>query len=479
MAKKRSRDLCLSGAVVLMLTGSYATGLGIGGSALAEETARNLGSEPAASAKKAGAGRDPAATAAQAWGFEIKANYRDSEEAKFPSPFLFDPSQLPPGQTRGFLETPDAGGHAEVSVVTLFYKGQWRNGLAAKVKLDLIDKYDRNPTSTDRKWDVDEAWLRWGPETAPGDPHEGLSAYAKLGKFPKFERQNDRHLESYGLMGHSFNRMEDVGLEIGYDLGSVFYVKTSLTQGNPLFFRDVNALAGDNGTEDRFAARPTAVQSGLPILYDADVDHLDFSHPEVGLGLGLRFNDPEGRFDINFLAWGYARELAENSELHGTRYGADLDLLRGPEDRFPPPALSGNEKQEFGANLWVYVGSFSFFGQYVDSEAANLKRKGFEVEVHYEFEMPYLELFGQQVLSYVAPAVRYSEVEPEFLVHPQFPAPSIIWPWEKLDLGLRMGLIAGLDLTLEYNDNEFIRRGLQESEDEYLATFRYNWKRER
>ena len=32
------------------------------------------------------------------------------------------------------------------------------------------------------------------------------------------------------------------------DLGRHVYVKVSATQGNPVFIRDPNALAGDNGT---------------------------------------------------------------------------------------------------------------------------------------------------------------------------------------------------------------------------------------
>ena len=32
---------------------------------------------------------------------------------------------------------------------------------------------------------------------------------------PKFERQNDRHLESYGLVSTAFNRFEDFGVEAG------------------------------------------------------------------------------------------------------------------------------------------------------------------------------------------------------------------------------------------------------------------------
>ncbi len=251
-----------------------------------------------------------------------------------------------------------------------FLQGCVGEDLATKVKVDLIDKWDRNPTSSDREWDIDEAWLRWGPEVEPGNPHEGYTAYAKLGKFPKFERQDDRHLESYGLVSTSFNRMEDIGLEVGFDLGSHFYLKSSFTQGNPVFFRDVNALAGDNGTPlfDGTTVNPDPkLKSGIPIFYDADVDELSFDNPEVGLGLGFRLNDESGRFALDVLAWGYARDLADTVDLNGTFYGGDLDLIEGPfpdgvPGLFPPtrsPMQEGREKREYGANVWLAGSSSS------------------------------------------------------------------------------------------------------------------------
>lgn len=447
----------------------------------------------AGAALAASAAAEPAApVTGHSFGFEVKAGYRDSELAKVQSPFPFPPSFLPVGQTHGFMETVDEGGHFELAVVSLFYKGAFENNLATKVKVDLIDKWDRNPTSSDREFDVDEAWIRWGPEVEPAADHQGYTAYVKVGKFPKFERQDDRHLESYGLVSTAFNRAEDVGLEVGFDLGRHFYIKTSFTQGNPLFIRDVNALAGDNGTPelDPTSFPDPELKSGLPIFYDADVDDLDFENPETGLGVGFRLVDDSGRFGLDVLAWGYARDLAGTVDLHGTYYGGDLDIMTGP---FPngipgafapttPPNLRGNEKREFGANVWLYAGSFSLFAQYVDQELAELPRTGYEVEAHYEWEMPFIELFGQQVFSFIAPAVRYSKLEPDFQTAATYPAPSVKWPWEKVDLGLRLGLINGLDLTLEYADNTFWRGPtgqIKGSEDEYLATFRYNWSRER
>ena len=124
------------------------------------------------------------------FGLEVRTNFRHSELNRFPVPFPFPPEFLPPGQTRGFEETVNEGSHFEISTVTLFADAMWGDGLAAHAKVDFIDLYDRNPTSSDKKVDVDEAWFRFGiePEPATLAPRSGV--YLKIGKFPKFERQD-------------------------------------------------------------------------------------------------------------------------------------------------------------------------------------------------------------------------------------------------------------------------------------------------
>ncbi len=419
------------------------------------------------------------------FGFEIKGHYRDSDEARFPSPFPFRPEQLPGGQARGFLETVEAGEHTEVSVVTLWLAAEWREWLSGKLKVDLIDRYDRNPTSEDREWDVDEAWIRFGRETEPGSlPERPWNAYLKVGKFAKFDRQDDRHLESYGLLATALNRFEDFGFEGGIDLGRRFYIKTSFTKGNPIFFRDPNALAGDNGIED---FRPDAavnpdpeLKSGILIFYETDVEDFDLQHPETGVGLGVRLGGEDGFIGADLLAWAFGRELADSVDLSGTFYGGDLDLLLGPRNLFPAP-ITSDDKAEWGANLWLYIGDFTFFGQIADQDLAGLRRDGWEAEASWTFELPFFaDAFGRQLFSFIQPAIRISELDNHFRTHPLFPAPSVFWDWEKIDAGLRMGLIDGMiDLTVEWNDNTFVRAGRDESADEFLATLRWemDWER--
>ncbi|HVR98947.1 MAG TPA: hypothetical protein VMW27_20170 [Thermoanaerobaculia bacterium] len=411
------------------------------------------------------------------WGLEVKTHYRDSDLNRFAVPFPFTPEQLPVGETRGFQETVNPGSHLEISTATLLLDATWSETLQAHGKIDFIDLYDRNPTSTDKKVDVDEIWLRFGRETDPATLSERSGLYLKIGKLPHFERQDDRHLESYGLVSTAFNRFEDTGAELGIDLGRHVYVKVSATQGNPVFIRDPNALAGDNGTPDQMRLNPDPeLGTGIVILYDAEVEDLDLDGDlEMGAGLGLRFADEGGRNGIDVLAWGYQRTLAETVELEGTFYGGDLDLLRGPADLFPFPALEGDEKREVGANLWLYIGGFSLFGQYVDQELAGLPRTGIEGEVAWSFDLPLVwALGGRQLFPYIAPAVRYSKLDNDFRNPRQTPAPSLAWDWEKLDAGVRLGIVQGIDLTLEYADNSFILgSGAEAENNELLTTLRW------
>src|SRR5215218_5852756 len=413
------------------------------------------------------------------WGLEAKANYRHSEDNRFAVPFPFDPSMLPVGQTQGFEETVNPGSHFELSDVTLFVDAIWGDGLTAHGKIDFIDLYDRNPTSTDKKVDVDEAWIRFGIEPDPATLPARGGVYVKVGKLPKFERQDDRHLESYGLVSTAFNRFEDAGAELGINLGRHFYAKLSATAGNPVFLRDPNALAGDNGTPAQRQKNPDPeLHTGVAILYDAEIEDIDADGKlESGAALGYRFADEEGRNGLDVLAWGYQRKLADTVELEGTFYGGDLDLLNGPIDARPALPIKDDDKREAGANVWLYLGGFSFFGQYVNQELAGLPRTGIEGEVSWRFDLPLLWSIGdRQLFTFVAPALRYSKLDNDFRNRPGVPtpSPSFAWDWEKLDAGLRLGIFYGVDLTVEYASNDFILgSGAKRENNELLTTLRW------
>jgi hypothetical protein len=409
------------------------------------------------------------------WGLEAKAHYRSSDSNRFPVPFSFDDPRLPPVAGPVFLETASPGDHLELSAVTLFADAAWGSAVAAHAKIDLVDLYDRNPTSGDRQVDVDEAWLRFGRETAPAALPAGSGAYLKVGKLPKLERQDDRHLESYGLVSTAFNRFEDLGIELGIDLGRHLYLKATATQGNPLFLRDPNALAGDNGTEERLRGAEPPFGSGVPILYDAEVEDVDADGElEAGAALGLRFADASGSRAVDLLLFGYRRDLAETVDLEGTIYGGDLDLLRGPFDQFPYPGLDGARKEEVGANLWLYLGGLSLFGQVVDQELAGLPRRGWEAEVAWAVDLPLVwAAGGSQLFPFVQPAVRWSRLDNDFANPARTPFPSGNWDWEKLDAGLRLGIVAGVDLSVEYAANRFETAAGRRENDELLTTLRW------
>jgi len=419
------------------------------------------------------------------WDIEGKFHYRDSEATMVPSPFPFADLgiPLPPGQQSAFLSTVDPGEHFEVSVATLYLSLE-RGLFTAKAKVDFIDRHDRNPTSEDRQIDIDELWLRYGREVEPGVLPDRAGAYIKIGKFPHFERQDDRHLESYGLLSTAFNRFEDSGVEAGLDIGRHFYLKGSLTQGNPVFIRDPNALAGDNGIADDIlnSDRLPDLGSGLVIFYDAEIEDIEFGdNLELGGGLGVRFGES---WTLDVLVWGYERDLADTAVLEGTLYGADLDIFSGPINTSELP-VQGNKKEEFGANLWFYSGGLSLFAQYVDGKIAKLPRDGWEVEAAYAFNLPLKwAIRGRQVFTFIQPVIRISQLDAAIPVtraalfsnqrgDQHFPAVTARWDWEKIDYGVRLGIYEGVDLTVEYADvTAFRLDGFEFSNDEFLTTLR-------
>lgn len=403
--------------------------------------------------------------------FEVKTNYRDSEESTFPVRFPFPAIALPEGASSAFIETVDEGSHAEVSLISLAGIWQPAKYWQLQFKIDAIDLYDRNPTSSDHKLDVDALFLRYGNAFAATKIPSQNSFYGQIGKFKKFEQQRERRTESYGVVSTSFNRFEDSGLEAGFDLPSGFYGRLSYTTGNPVFMRDANALAGDNGTED-FRVPPNAnpnpdLKSGIVMLYDAEVEDFDLSsNPELGVGLGYRFNSADQNQKLDILAYHYQRDLADTRELNGTFYGGDLDLFDlgdvpgAAGIRLP---FDGREKTESGLSAWYYAGDFALFSQYVKQEVAGLDRDGFEIELSYVFNSPIT----------ITPVIRYSELNNDFVAHPFFPAPSLQWDWRKVDYGINVDLSDNVRLIVEYADNEVLRAGRWESQNEFLLTLRW------
>src|SRR6185436_2247201 len=234
------------------------------------------------------AAQDPNQTPTE-WSFshklELRANYRHSDAEDFPLRFPFTPEQLPPGRTQGFMETPDPGSHLDFSVFNIQLDATYGDWVAARAKVHLRDRYRMNPSSSDHQIDADELFVRVGPNPEFLDRPDKTSFFIQAGKFPKMERQPTRLLESYGVAATAFNRLEDVQVMVGGSVGRNLYWRLIAANGNPLFFRDPNALAGDNGTPELMHPHPvTKFGSGFPILYNAETEGLFFDTSHVQLG---------------------------------------------------------------------------------------------------------------------------------------------------------------------------------------------------
>lgn len=402
-------------------------------------------------------------------------NYRDSEEYRFPITFPFPPEALPIGEINAFQETVDAGQHFEISNISL--KGAWK--IIPKwqllFKVDAIDLYDRNPTSQDQTIDLDVFMLRYGNKSIARKPAKETQYYFQIGKFEKFERQNDRHLHSYGLVSTAFNRFEDAGIEVGIDLGSQFYAKTSLTTGNPVFIRDPNALAGDNGIDEHmppFNNPNPELKSGVVVLYDAEIEHFNLSkNPEIGLAVGYRGKAESNDWQHDIMLWGYKRNLSTERNLHGTFYGADIDILNAGGFSLP---FKGNKKRDVGINYWLYWQEFTLFSQYVKQDLAELKRTGYELELSYQFALPFsTTVNGKPLIKNISPVLRYSSLDSDFSGSGGYPAPSVSWDWDKIDVGFNIDFPYRTKLTVEYAFNNFETKFGTESNNEFLMSL--NW----
>jgi len=399
---------------------------------------------------------------------ELKANFRWSQEDRFPLFTPFPPDFVPAGEPNVALETVDPGSSLEVSKATVYFDVAMPRGISARVKIDFIDLYDRNPTSTDKVVDVDEAWIAFGPRQQSLVPSEGTSFYALVGKAPKFERQAVRRMETYGLVSTAFNRFPDLQIQVGGSIGSNVYFFGQVSDGNPIFMRDPNALAGDNGT----APPPNPdlrLHSGFPIFYHAEVEDLQIDDTfEYGGGAGFRWVSEDLERGIDLLGFYYQETLPDQTPLNGTLYQGDLELLRGAG--IPPDQLAGDERTEWGLNLDLRAGGFALFAQLVKEEAANLPRTGFEVEAGYRFVRGDLA-DASSLFPAVEPLVRYSRLDNDWTAPREFITLSALWDWQKWDFGLRTTIIPKLDLLVEYTHNE-IAAARKIKHDEFLATLR-------
>lgn len=367
---------------------------------------------------------------------EIRADYRWSDHDRLPRPF-------PPGAIES---TPDPGHHFELNVADLQLDLGYGEWFAARAKVHAQAKHRRNPTSTDRQIDADELFVRFGPKPELLDRPAGTTFFLQAGKFPKMERQPVRTLESYGLAATSFNRFEDVQLLVGGTVGRSLYWRVQAANGNPLFFRDANALAGDNGTT---TTPPSEYGTGFPILYNAETEELFFEtdHVQVGEALGYRWQREDQTLGFDAIVFHYRRDLADREELTGTFYGGDLDILDAVHPSRPDltlPITDSRKKEEYGSRVYAEWHNATAIAQFTKQHIAGLQREGWEIETAYRIPVTW------GPIESIQPAVRASGLTNRFTSPAAHPAPSMRWQWTKWDGGVRIGLRRGLDVTAEY-----------------------------
>jgi hypothetical protein len=247
-------------------------------------------------------------------------------------------------------------------------------------------------------------------------------------------------LESYGVAATAFNRMEDVGFMGGGSVGRNFYWRVTATSGNPFYFRDPNALAGDNGIKALLSPNPDPeLKSGFPILYNAETEGLSLKTDNMSWGemIGYRWQNETQTAGFDAIAFHYHRKLPFEEHLTGTFYGAGIDLLDGPDGFGISLPIHGDKKEETGARIYSEWKNLTAIAQYTHQEAAGLGRNGEELEVGYQW-------------GRVQPAIRWSALQNDFKGPKTFPAPSVWWNWVKVDAGLRVKVTDKLDVTLEH-----------------------------
>src|SRR5260370_3596285 len=176
----------------------------------------------------------------------------------------------------------------------------------------------------------------------------------------------------------------------GGSIGRNLYWRLEATSGNPLYFRDRNALAGDKGIRDLLLPHPDPkLKSGFPILYNTETEgyFLKTEHAQFGQAIGYRWQNDAQTFGYDAIAFHYRRTLldGENAPLTGTFYGVDIDLLEGPLDR--GLTLRGDKKEDTGARAYTKWPGLTSTAPFTKQSFAGLHRHGEEIEAGYQIRL--------------------------------------------------------------------------------------------
>jgi hypothetical protein len=260
---------------------------------------------------------------------------------------------------------------------------------------------------------------------------------------------------------------------VGASAGGIFYTRLAISNGNPLYFRDPNALAGDAGAGALApgSTAPPPLNSGFPIFYDGKAQDLNFNGGfQWGTAIGVKLIGPQSQNGVELLFWYFSRTLSEQPAINGSSYPGDLGLLQALGLPLPTP---GSQEQEWGTNAEARLGALRLWGQWVRQEIAGLNRAGYEIQGAWRFPLHGIFSAGNQpVGNWLTPSVRFSKIHNDFEMPSGAVAPSVGWDWSKWDFGARLGLVRGLDLTVEYALNDATTTTGTIHPNEWLVTVR-------
>ena len=107
--------------------------------------------------------------------------------------------------------------------------------------------------------------------------------------------------------------------------------------------------------------------------------------------------------------------------------------------------IHGRRKEETGVRLYSEWRGLTTIAQFTKQYVAGLHRQGYELETGWRIPL------GRGPIQYIQPTGRISGLQNSFraAADKRFPAPSVWWPWTKIDYGIRAGLGHGIDITAE------------------------------
>src|SRR5512140_1076100 len=130
---------------------------------------------------------------------EIKSAVRSSRALSITVPNTATPFPI-------VMRTVDPGVSVELPNLGFTLEADLTPDIFARAVVNVLDLYNRNPTSSADRIQLREAFVRFGKKVDTLRVADGTSVYLQIGKAPRFSKQITRRLESYGLWGTAVGR---------------------------------------------------------------------------------------------------------------------------------------------------------------------------------------------------------------------------------------------------------------------------------